>query len=49
MKPIAKTPATTAAPPSSNDADFNATRPPRNAEIAVRILIEGGVTGLPHD
>jgi hypothetical protein len=49
MKPIARTPATTAAPPSRNDEDFIAERPPRKAGIAARILIGCGETGLPHD
>jgi hypothetical protein len=49
MKPIAKTPPTIAALPSNSDVDFNATRPPRNAGIAARTLIECVVTGLPHN
>jgi hypothetical protein len=49
MKPIVRTPPAIAAPPSSNDVDFKATTPPRNAGIAAKTLIECVVTGFPHD
>ena len=49
MSPIVRTPPTIAAIPSSIDADFKNTMPPRNAGIAANTAIECVVTGFPHD
>ena len=48
MSPIARTPPTIAALPSSNDPDLSAKRPPRTAGIAAKTLIECVVRGFPH-
>ncbi|MGZ4810715.1 MAG: hypothetical protein ACXV7D_15425 [Thermoanaerobaculia bacterium] len=49
MNAIASTPPAIAATPSSDEADFRNTKPPRNAGIAAKTAIECVVTGFPQD